>query len=127
MVYSTCSFNPVENEAVISAALNLNPGSFFPHFFPLSDFVPKFSHPLSHAAFQILDVSDRYPLLKRSPGLTTWKAATGKETMSIYDTHQDFLNDEDQTVEIKEKVPKTYWPKGNEKELGLEKWFICLI
>lgn len=26
IVYSTCSLNPVENEAVIAAALNSNPG-----------------------------------------------------------------------------------------------------
>ena len=29
IVYSTCSMNPVENEAVIAAALVLKPGSFF--------------------------------------------------------------------------------------------------
>ena len=29
IVYSTCSLNPVENEAVIAAALNSNPGARF--------------------------------------------------------------------------------------------------
>ncbi|CDZ98436.1 tRNA cytosine-5-methylases and related enzymes of the NOL1/NOP2/sun superfamily [Phaffia rhodozyma] len=97
LVYSTCSFNPVENEAVISAALNNN------------------------SAFKIVDVSDRYPLLKRFPGLTTWKAGVGKDTMSIYDTYQEFLDDPETSDELKEKIHKTYWPVGNEKELGLER------
>ncbi|KAJ3192353.1 tRNA (cytosine(34)-C(5))-methyltransferase [Irineochytrium annulatum] len=50
MVYSTCTFNPVENEAVVAATLNASGG-----------------------ALVLEDVSAILPGLKRNPGLTTWK------------------------------------------------------
>lgn len=49
MVYSTCSFNPAENEAVVAALLR------------------------NHAGIvELVDVSDRLPKLKRRPGMYTW-------------------------------------------------------
>lgn len=58
IVYSTCSFNPVENEAVVAALLNMAKGSL-----------------------KIVDVSDQYPKLKRNPGLTSWKVMDKKGNM----------------------------------------------
>ena len=52
VVYSTCSMNPVENEAVVSAAIERCGG-------------------LKNV--DILDSSDQLPELKRVPGLTSWK------------------------------------------------------
>lgn len=52
VVYSTCSMNPVENEAVVSAAIERCGG-------------------LKNV--EILDSSDQLPELKRVPGLTSWK------------------------------------------------------
>ncbi|KAF2193784.1 S-adenosyl-L-methionine-dependent methyltransferase [Zopfia rhizophila CBS 207.26] len=52
LVYSTCSMHPVENEAVIAAAIKKCGG------------VSK---------VQLVDCSDEMPLLKRRPGLTSWK------------------------------------------------------
>ena len=52
VVYSTCSMNPVENESVVSAAIERCGG-------------PE--------KIEILDCSDQLPLLKRRPGLTKWQ------------------------------------------------------
>ncbi|KAG9545942.1 S-adenosyl-L-methionine-dependent methyltransferase, partial [Aureobasidium melanogenum] len=52
VVYSTCSMNPVENEAVISSAIERCGG------------IDKIN---------IVDVSDQLPELKRYPGLKEWK------------------------------------------------------
>jgi multisite-specific tRNA:(cytosine-C5)-methyltransferase len=51
VVYSTCSMNPVENEAVVSSAIRRCGGL---------------------VKVQLLDCSNRLPLLKRSSGLTRW-------------------------------------------------------
>ena len=50
LVYSTCSLNPIENEAVVAALLKECKG-----------------------ALELLDVSDELPNLKRSPGLHEWQ------------------------------------------------------
>jgi multisite-specific tRNA:(cytosine-C5)-methyltransferase len=52
VVYSTCSMNPVEDEAVLAAAIDRCGGS---------------------SQIQILETKDYLPGLKRYPGLTKWK------------------------------------------------------
>lgn len=51
VVYSTCSMNPVENEAVVSTAIDRCGGA---------------------SKVKIVDCSGELPLLKRSPGLKKW-------------------------------------------------------
>ena len=50
IVYSTCSMNPIEDEAVVAETIRKSEG-----------------------AVHLIDVSSCLPGLKRSPGLTTWK------------------------------------------------------
>lgn len=50
LVYSTCSLNPVENEAVVGEVLRRADG-----------------------CLELMDVSNELPQLKRRPGLKTWK------------------------------------------------------
>jgi len=74
LVYSTCSFNPAENESVVAAAMNIFPGQF-----------------------RIVPVSERLPGLKRRAGLTSWKVATSNSDGSMnwhesYAQHMGFIN-----------------------------------
>ncbi|KAJ3098762.1 hypothetical protein HDU96_010949, partial [Phlyctochytrium bullatum] len=64
IVYSTCTFNPVENEAVVAAALNECNG-----------------------ALTLEDVSKELPELIRRPGLSSWKVMDGDGT--FHDTYKD--------------------------------------
>lgn len=50
LVYSTCSLNPLENEAVVAEILRITNG-----------------------AVEVVDVADQLPDMKRRPGMTTWK------------------------------------------------------
>ncbi|XP_015695450.1 RNA cytosine-C(5)-methyltransferase NSUN2 isoform X2 [Oryza brachyantha] len=67
MVYSTCSMNPVENEAVIAELLRR-----------------------SGTSIELLDVSNELPELVRRPGLSTWKV---KDRGSWFHNHEDIPYD----------------------------------
>ncbi|SDA06911.1 BZ3501_MvSof-1269-A2-R1_Chr4-2g06957 [Microbotryum saponariae] len=114
LVYSTCSMNPIENEAVLSAALSLCP------------------------EMSILDVSCSLPELKRRPGMTDWVVLDNAGNPPPHPDHPvpsptpalegtsategESTATARQGNKKKEKVwSNTLWPSGKEKELGLEK------
>lgn len=101
IVYSTCSLNPIENEAVIAAALQ------------------------SHPEFEIVDVSSELPDLIRKPGLDTWHPVVNKELehFSSYDdyvSHCKNLNYPASSL----KMVATHWPPQNAKDLNLHRWYV---
>mmetsp|Transcript_15201 Transcript_15201/g.36163 ORF Transcript_15201/g.36163 Transcript_15201/m.36163 type:complete len:1022 (+) Transcript_15201:100-3165(+) len=63
MIYSTCSFNPVENEAVVAELLRRVKGSL-----------------------RLLDMGGCLPDLRRSPGLLTWKV---RDKQRWYENYED--------------------------------------
>ncbi|KAG1777466.1 S-adenosyl-L-methionine-dependent methyltransferase [Suillus placidus] len=71
IVYSTCSLNPVENEAVVAAALNSNPD------------------------FQLIDVSAQE--LVRRPGISSWAPTVNRTintTIKTWDAYNETLMEE---------------------------------
>ncbi|RUS17287.1 hypothetical protein BC937DRAFT_90165 [Endogone sp. FLAS-F59071] len=101
IVYSTCSFNPIENEAVVAEALRLCKG-----------------------ALEILDVSNELPGLKRYPGLQTWKAFSNRfrclisKVMSKDGEWIDSFKDIDNQ---QGKYTQSMFPPANANEIKLER------
>ncbi|KII91119.1 hypothetical protein PLICRDRAFT_105153 [Plicaturopsis crispa FD-325 SS-3] len=101
IVYSTCSLNPVENEAVVAAALNAN------------------------ADFELRDVSTHLPALVRRPGLTRWRpsipSASDKKAVDTsyasYAAYAEAFPDRARDG----KVGAGHWPPENVVDLHLER------
>ncbi|KAJ2912919.1 hypothetical protein MD484_g7500, partial [Candolleomyces efflorescens] len=96
IVYSTCSLNPVENEAVICAALNSNP------------------------AFELVDVSDKFPSLQRRPGLKTWIPSVDRTASTFFETWEDLMTSslDDPT---KARFLKSQWAPENIEDLHIDR------
>ncbi|TDL24663.1 cytosine-5--methyltransferase [Rickenella mellea] len=98
IVYSTCSLNPVENEAVIAAALNHN------------------------QEFELVDVSDRLPSLIRIPGLTSWCPAVDRDVDMSFDTYAKYMESlTDERARSSNKMLESHWPPANVNDLKLER------
>ncbi|KAK7471032.1 tRNA (cytosine-5-)-methyltransferase ncl1 [Stygiomarasmius scandens] len=95
IVYSTCSLNPVENEAVIASAL------------------------LSTPEFHLIDVSSGLPELKRRPGLTSWRPTSDRTVKKTYETYEAFIANDPQAAVT--KLTPGHWPPANVEDLHLER------
>lgn len=94
LVYSTCSLNPIENEAVLQRIIADSKG-----------------------ALEIVDASHLVPGLKFKPGMTSWKLAS-KEVDEIYSSF-DEVPEKYHTIIRPNMFPM---PKEEMEKLGLEKW-----
>ncbi|GMF09680.1 unnamed protein product [Phytophthora lilii] len=102
MCYSTCTFNPLENEAVVANLLRWSNGSL-----------------------ELVDVSNTLPLLKRRPGISTWKVLDSK--LTEFASYEDYVT-ENMKEKIKDKIRATMFPPTTEEaaDLHLERCMRCL-
>lgn len=93
--------NPVENEAVIAAALKDNPN------------------------MTLVDAAEELPQLKRKQGLKDWKVNTSRDDIDFGDRELLIENakDERERDRVKDKLPKSMWPpsKQDSDEMCLER------
>ncbi|EJD43344.1 S-adenosyl-L-methionine-dependent methyltransferase [Auricularia subglabra TFB-10046 SS5] len=95
IVYSTCSLNPLENEAVIAAALTSNP------------------------EFELVDVTDHVPKLVRRPGLTSWKPVS--TYMEVFEDYEAYVNTPKPTKGKVTLLHETHFPPKDVEPLHLER------
>lgn len=102
MCYSTCTFNPLENEAVVADLLRWSKGSL-----------------------ELVDVSDRLPLLKRRPGISTWKVLDSK--LTEFASYEAWV-EENTKEKRKDKLRPTMFPPTAEEaaSLNLQRCMRCL-
>ena len=93
MVYSTCSLNPLEDEAVVANIIRRTQGSL-----------------------QLVDVSNELPNLKRKPGIKHWRVMDRDGTW--YNTHEE-LPTERALKMPKTLFPPT---EEEASEMHLERW-----
>jgi len=103
MVYSTCSFNPVEDEAVVAELIRRGQG-----------------------ALKVVDMSQELPNFQRSPGITSWKVLDllhkSKETNEK--KYQWYSSFSELPARRQENIRATCFPPSAQEleSLHLERW-----
>jgi multisite-specific tRNA:(cytosine-C5)-methyltransferase len=103
VVYSTCSMNPVENEAVIGSAIERCGGL---------------------KMVQLLPSDDQLPLLKRAPGLKKWSVMDKVgDTWSSMEEVEEYDKKYGSTIATEKLTPGMFAPKvgSGEEEIPFER------
>lgn len=108
LVYSTCSLNPTENEAVVSAALATCPGTTIQLLLR--------SNTDDSLEMSLVAVPEMLSNLVRRPGLTTWQVLDNNNLPAT--RPEDFVPSADKK---NKKWTATLWPNGKEAERGLDR------
>ena len=111
-MYSTCSLNPVENEAVVAEALRTVPGMISTVFIASILNV--------YLGFELVEVSESLPSLIRRPGLTKWLPTVARD-LKYFETYEQYLAllpGGKGTA----RFTRSHWPPAD--ELGLERWYV---
>lgn len=83
LVYSTCSMNPIENEAVVATVLSAYPNSL-----------------------KLVDVSNHLPNLITKPGVNSWQVQIDENgSFSEY-----YIDDENEHISKKTSIKSTFFP-----------------
>lgn len=100
VVYSTCSMNPVENEAVIASAIDRCGGS---------------------ANVKIIDCSNELPGLKRAPGLRSWKVMDREGRMWNNWKEVEEQREKEGIIGLGRIAEGMFPPAGQDADLPLER------
>lgn len=93
IVYSTCSMNPIENEAVLASAIDRCGG------------LDKIN---------IIDVSHELPELKRRPGVTSWKVF---DRDGVWFNNFQEVEKDDKSIQRLSRITREMFPTEDCKEL----------
>lgn len=125
IVYSTCSLNPVENEAVITAALLSMPGMSS----SLQDVAKHLSHAIWSLEFELIDVSNHLPGLIHRPGLTTWRPTVDRSINADFASYDDYIQSLSESKRADSKMLSSHWPPSLEdaERLNLTRWYVSYV
>ena len=134
IVYSTCSINPVENEAVVAAALKSIPGTYVLHALSASALPhserrrrrSRVSDTNLRAGFELVDMSNHLPGLVHRPGLTSWRPTAIREVNTEFATHAEYIASLDDSQRATSKMLESHWPPNPEEaeSLHLKRWSV---